>query len=63
MSIFKTYTIAERLKAQFRAEALNAFNTPMFRSPETRVGNANFGRVTSQANFPRMLQLGVRIFF
>jgi trimeric autotransporter adhesin len=63
MSVFKTYTIAERFKAQFRAEALNAMNTPLFRSPETRVGNANFGRVTSQANFPRMLQLGVRLFF
>lgn len=63
MSVFKTFTIAERVKAQFRAEALNAMNTPLFRSPETRVGNANFGRVTSQANFPRMLQLGVRFFF
>ena len=63
MSVFKTFSIAERFKAQFRAEALNAMNTPLFRSPETRVGNANFGLVTSQANFPRMLQLGVRFFF
>jgi hypothetical protein len=62
-SVFKTFSIAEKLKAQFRAEALNVMNTPLFRSPETRVGNANFGKVTSQANFPRMLQLGVRFFF
>jgi hypothetical protein len=51
------------LKAQFRAEALNMMNTPLFRGPETRVGNSNFGKVTSQANFPRMVQLGVRFLF
>lgn len=63
VSLFKTVTIAENYKAQFRLEALNAMNTPLFRSPETRFGNASFGKVTSQANFPRMLQLGVRLFF
>ena len=62
MSIFKTFTLFEGLKAQFRAEALNAFNTPLFRSPNTAFGNANFGKVTSQANFPRLIQLGVRFF-
>ena len=62
LSIFKTFTIREGLKAQFRAEALNAFNTPLFRSPNTAFGNANFGKVTSQANFPRLIQLGVRFF-
>lgn len=63
MSLFKTFSVMESVKAQFRLEALNAMNTPLFRGPETRVGNANFGKVTSQANFPRMLQLGVRFFF
>ena len=63
MSVFKTVSVTEHLKAQFRAEALNAMNTPLFRSPETRVGNANFGKITSQANFPRLLQLGVRVYF
>ncbi|MEZ5356471.1 MAG: TonB-dependent receptor [Bryobacteraceae bacterium] len=62
MSVFKTFTLMEGVKAQFRAEALNAFNTPQFRSPNTTFGNANFGRVTSQANFPRLIQLGVRFF-
>ncbi|MEZ5404008.1 MAG: TonB-dependent receptor [Bryobacteraceae bacterium] len=62
MSVFKTFTLLEGVKAQFRAEALNAFNTPLFRSPNSAFGNANFGRVTSQANFPRLIQLGVRFF-
>lgn len=63
LSIFKTFNIHEQIKAQFRAEALNAFNTPLFRSPNTVFGNSQFGRITSQANFPRMIQLGLRIFF
>ncbi|MBL8217378.1 MAG: hypothetical protein JNK87_42045, partial [Bryobacterales bacterium] len=63
ISIFKTAQILESLKVQFRAEALNAMNTPLFRAPNTAFGNAAFGRITSQGNFPRMIQLGMRIFF
>ena len=65
MSLFKTFSISEKLKAQFRAEALNAFNTPQFRSPNLAFGvsNSNFGKITEQANFSRMIQLGVRFFF
>jgi hypothetical protein len=63
LSLFKTFAIYENFKAQFRAEALNAMNTPLFRSPTTAFGNGSFGRVTSQGNFPRMYQLGLRIYF
>ncbi|MBC7924192.1 MAG: TonB-dependent receptor [Bryobacteraceae bacterium] len=63
LSVFKTASIAEKVRVQFRAEALNAFNTPLFRAPNTALGNGSFGRITSQANFPRMIQLGMRIFF
>ncbi len=63
ISVFKTTQILESFKVQFRAEALNAMNTPLFRAPNTAFGNAAFGRITSQANFPRMLQLGLRFYF
>ncbi len=63
MSVFKNFAITETFKAQFRAEALNAMNTPWFRAPNTLVGNGSFGRITSQGNFPRMLQLGLRLQF
>ena len=63
LSLFKTASIAETCKIQFRAEALNAFNTPLFRAPNTAYGNAAFGRITSQANFPRLVQLGLRFYF
>ncbi len=63
VSMFKSFTIVERLKAQFRAEFLNAMNTPLFRAPNTAFGNSSFGRITSQANFSRMIQLGLRLNF
>ncbi len=33
LSLFKTFTVKERFHGQFRAEALNAFNTPNFNHP------------------------------
>lgn len=62
LSLFKTFSIGERLKAQFRAEALNLANTPMFYAPNTSYTNSAFGVINSQANFSRMVQLGVRFF-
>ncbi len=63
VSVFKSLTFTERFKAQFRAEALNAFNTPLFSGPNVSFGSGSFGRITSQANFSRMMQLGLRLFF
>ena len=63
LSLMKTFSVTELVKAQFRAEAMNAFNTPYFNGPNTAVGNASFGRITRQGNFPRYIQLGVRFFF
>lgn len=62
VSMFKTFSIYERFKAQFRAEALNFTNTPMFYGPNTTFTNPQFGRINSQANFSRLVQLGVRFF-
>jgi len=71
LSVFKDVTFKERFRAQFRAEALNAFNTPLFANPNTLFQGANsagqaignFGRLVYQTNTPRELQLGVRLMF
>jgi hypothetical protein len=63
LSIIKNTRILESLAAQIRVEAVNAFNTPVFRAPNTQVGNPNFGRITSQANFARIMQVSVRLMF
>jgi hypothetical protein len=61
-SVFKTFSIMEKVKAQFRAEALNISNTPTFYGPNTTFTNPQFGIITSQANYPRLIQLGVRFY-
>lgn len=63
LSLFKDFQIVERMKLQFRAEALNAFNTPRFSGPNTSVTSSSFGVITSQANAPRQVQLGLKLLF
>ena len=63
LSVFKNVEIKEKLKAQFRCEALNAMNTPLFYGPNTSFGSSTFGKITSQANFSRQLQLALRFSF
>ena len=62
-SIFKNFLISERVKAQFRAEALNTFNSPLFHSPNTNLSTSTFGQITAQDNFARQLELAIRITF
>jgi hypothetical protein len=61
ISLFKSVLVHERVNVQFRAETFNTFNTPLFSGPNTAFGSANFGTITSQANFPRYLQLGLHL--
>ena len=62
-SMFKTYSaelMGTTFKAQFRCEVFNLTNTPQFYGPNTTFGSSTFGQITTQANFPRVFQLGVR---
>lgn len=61
LSLLKNTQVWEGFTAQFRCEAINAFNSPVFRAPNTQFGNPNFGRITSQANFARVVQMSVRL--
>jgi hypothetical protein len=63
VSVFKNFVIKEYLKAQFRCEALNAMNTPLFYGPNVSFGSSSFGKITTQANFSRQLQLALRFSF
>ena len=63
ISVFKNIPIHDRANVQFRAETFNTFNTSQFAGPNTAFGNANFGKITAQANFPRYLQLGLHVTF
>jgi hypothetical protein len=41
-SLYRTFTIRERFKLQFRAEAFGLTNTPQFANPSATVSNATF---------------------
>ena len=47
MSLFKTFTIRERLRFTFRVEAFNIWNNPEFSNPNANVESATFGNITS----------------
>lgn len=64
-SAFKNFTLRERYKFQFRAEAFNLTNTPTFDTPGATYGTPTFGQVTATAFFPhpRVVQFGLRMQF
>lgn len=62
LGLYRTFRIGESVRLQFRAEADNAFNIVNLNEPNTTVGNANFGRITS-ARAMRQIQLGLRLSF
>jgi trimeric autotransporter adhesin len=61
VSISKNIPIFGGLNADIRAEMLNATNSPKFVGPETRLGTAQFGKITQQAGLMRITQLMLRI--
>jgi hypothetical protein len=64
MSLNKSFIFTETVRAQFRFEAFNVTNTPIFRGPEMNPNSTNFGRRSQGiANFPRQIQLGFKFYF
>ncbi|MBK5292544.1 MAG: carboxypeptidase regulatory-like domain-containing protein [Acidobacteriia bacterium] len=64
-SILKSVRVSERIKAQFRVEAFNVLNTPIFSAnPNLTPTSVNFGQLfrdNGQSNGPRIVQLGFRL--
>jgi hypothetical protein len=63
LSIFRTFAISESKRFEFRAEAFNLTNTPVFAIPDTNLQDPNFGIVSSTANTERQLQFGLKFYF
>jgi hypothetical protein len=61
LSLFKSFQVRSGITAQFRVEALNAFNRVQFSAPNTSVTSSSFGLITGQANAPRQLQFGLKV--
>lgn len=63
LSLFKNTKLrGESTYLQFRAEAFNVFNHTNFNAVGTNITTSTFGKVTS-ADDPRILQLGLKLYF
>ena len=66
LSLSKQFSLArvrEDMNMEFRIEASNAFNHPIFSGPDTSLDDGAFGTVTSTSNKPREIQLAVKFNF
>jgi hypothetical protein len=66
LSIMKDFPLSTRhedLRLELRLEAQNAFNHPVFGTPDTIVGDPNFGVINYTATQPRQCQLALKLYF
>ena len=63
LSLFRQFPITERFRIEFRFEAFNATNTPVWAVPVSSLEAPNFGAVTHTANVARQLQFGAKLYF
>jgi hypothetical protein len=60
----ETTPIRERFKLEFRAEAFNLFNHPVYSNPNTDISAGTFGQITgTQMSSERQLQGVIRLVF
>ena len=63
ISLAKTISMNDQLRLDVRMEAFNVFNRVVWGAPNTDFNNNNFGLITSTANAPRQMQLGVKLYW
>ena len=63
LSVGKQFPIREEMNFEFRIEARNAFNHPVFGTPHTSVDDPSFGTITQTSVGPREVQLGFKFNF
>jgi hypothetical protein len=64
-ALLKSFRIKEGQRFEFRIEAQNATNTPVFGNPDTNYGSTSFGQITGyqSGTGPREIQLGMKYYF
>jgi hypothetical protein len=65
-AVTKATPLRGRVNLTLRAEAFNLFNRTQFGMPDrtvTTAAQSNLGRVTTQLNQPRLIQLAFRLTF
>jgi hypothetical protein len=62
-AILKDFNFTERKRLQFRFEATNVRNHPVFGNPDTNYGGSNFGRITGTKVGTRNAQVSLKYIF
>ena len=63
INLSKSVPFREQLRMVVRLEAFNLFNRVRWGGPNSTYTSSSFGLITSQANSPRQMQLGVKLYF
>lgn len=63
LGLDKDTPISERATLQFRFETFNTLNHPWFGLPNTSIGAPGAGVISDQQNYPRTLQLALKLLF
>ena len=63
ISAIKRFALTDRVRMQVNVEFLNAFNRAQFADPNLTPTSSDFGKVTSQSNLPRNIQLAAKLLF
>ena len=62
-SLLKNFNITEKSFFEFRFEAFNVNNRPVFSGPNLTQTSATFGQINTTSNNPRTIQLAGRLVF
>jgi hypothetical protein len=63
LALSRSITFGANRSMEFRFEAFNVFNTPNWDAPANTLSSSSFGRITSLAGPPRVLQIGMKVRF
>lgn len=63
VAALKNISVGEKRYFQFRAEAFNFLNHPIFSAANANIGDSNFGIITGAAVGARQMQLALKFYF
>jgi outer membrane receptor protein involved in Fe transport len=63
LSLYREFSIYDSSKLQFRGDAFNAFNHPVWGTPNACQNCTNFGEVGGTRSTPRQLQVSIKFVF
>jgi hypothetical protein len=63
ISALKNFSITERVRLQFQAEFINAFNHAQYSNPNASPTSGAFGQITTDSQWPRVIEFGLKLLF